>query len=240
MSSLSQVEMSSSARNRVPGGVLRHEHRGHDDKPYGARSAGGSGATPFTAHAGALLGLGERQVQRLCRVLREHGPSGLVSKKRGQPSNRRLSDALRQRAPALIRERFTDFGPTLAQEKLLELHYLRVSVETLRKWMIEDGLWVPRARRQPRPHQPHRRREGPGELVQIGGCEHAWFEERGSKCTLLVFADDATGRLMQLSFVESESTFSYFGATGAWSCPRQTGQEIRFVEGGETAAVTAS
>ena len=82
--------------------------------------------------------------------------------------------------------------------------------------MLEDGLWVPRAQRQPRPHQPRRRRECLGELVQIDGCEHAWLEDRGPTCTLLVFVDDATGRLMQLSFVESGSTFTYFGAMRAY------------------------
>ncbi|WP_407674601.1 ISNCY family transposase [Paraliomyxa miuraensis] len=166
--------------------------------------------------AATLLGLGERQVQRLCRTVRAHGAAGLVSKKRGRPSNRQCPQALRQRAVALVRERYADFGPTLAQEKLEELHELCVSVETLRKWMIQDELWVPRALRQRPPHQPRRRRECLGELVQIDGCEHAWFEDRGPICTLLVFVDDATSRLQELRFVESESTFSYFGATRAY------------------------
>ena len=78
--------------------------------------------------------------------------------------------------------------------------------------MVEDGLWVPRARREPRVQQPRRRRPCRGELIQIDGCEHAWFEERAAPCTLLVFVDDATSALMELLFCESESAFSYFAA----------------------------
>jgi hypothetical protein len=78
--------------------------------------------------------------------------------------------------------------------------------------MIEDGLWIPRARREPRIQQPRRRRPCRGELIQIDGCDHEGFEERAARCTLLVFVDDATGSLMELLFCESESAFSYFAA----------------------------
>jgi hypothetical protein len=88
----------------------------------------------------------------------------------------------------------------------------RVSKETLRQWMTEDGLWVPHARRRDRVHQPRRRRACLGELVQIDGCDHEWFEDRGQRCTLLVFVDDATSSLMQLLFCDAESTFNYFEA----------------------------
>jgi hypothetical protein len=98
-------------------------------------------------------------------------------------------------------------------EKLVERHGLRVGVETLRQWMMADGLWIDRRHRLPSPHQPRRRRECLGELVQIDGSEHAWFEDRGETCTLLAFVDDATSRLMQLRFVASESAFDYFRAT---------------------------
>ncbi len=82
--------------------------------------------------------------------------------------------------------------------------------------MIEAGLWLDRKQRLKRVHQPRHRRECAGELVQIDGCEHWWFEDRGPQCTLLVFIDDATSRLMHLQFVESESTFAYFHATRAY------------------------
>ena len=91
-----------------------------------------------------------------------------------------------------------------------------MSRETLRGWMIADGLWQDRRHRLPAPHQPRRRRDCLGELVQIDGSEHAWFEDRGPPCTLLAFVDDATSRLMQLRFVASESAFDYFRSTRAY------------------------
>ena len=118
---------------------------------------------------------------------------------------------------ALVQESYVDFGPTLAAEKLSEEHGLKVSRETLRKWMAEDGLWLSRKQRRTF-HQPRLRRECLGELVQIDGSDHGWFEDRAPPCTLLVFADDATSRLMHLEFVTSESTFSYFGALEAYLC----------------------
>ena len=168
------------------------------------------------ATAAQLLGLERRQVFRLLKVYRTEGAAGLISKRRGRPSNRRQPSELRATALAIIRERYWDFGPTLAAEKLSELHGIALGRETLRQWMIADGLWVDRKQRLKRVHQPRSRRECVGELVQIDGCEHWWFEDRGPQCTLLVFVDDATGRLMHLQFVESESTFSYFHATRAY------------------------
>jgi transposase len=162
--------------------------------------------------AARMLGLTSRQVRRLRRAYERDGPSGLASKRRGRPSNRRLPAALRQEALATVHSRYEGFGPTLAHEKLTELHDLGLSVETLRHWMTEDGLWVPRARREPRIQQPRRRRPCRGELIQVDGCDHEWFEERAARCTLLVFVDDATGALMELLFCESESAFSYFTA----------------------------
>jgi transposase len=162
--------------------------------------------------AARMLGLTSRQVRRLRRVYERDGARALASKHRGRPSNRRLSAELRREALATVRSQYEGFGPTLAHEKLTELHGLQLSVETLRHWMIEDGLWIPRARREPRIQQPRRRRPCRGELIQVDGCDHEWFEERAARCTLLVFVDDATGALMELLFCESESAFSYFAA----------------------------
>ena len=166
--------------------------------------------------AAEQLGLGLRQVERLCRALREQGAAGLVSRKRGRASNRRRSAAVREQAVDLVRARYADFGPTLACEKLRELHGADVSLETLRQWMIAAGVWIPRAQRARLPHQPRHRRSCLGELIQIDGCDHAWFEERGPRCTLLVYVDDATSRLMELRFVASESAFDYFASTRAY------------------------
>jgi transposase len=163
--------------------------------------------------AAAVLGLSERQVRRLYRAFRRDGAQALASRRRGRPSNRRLAPATRDQALTLVRERYVDFGPTFAHQKLTEEHGCVFSVETLRGWLTAAGLWVPRAQRARRSQPPRPRRACLGELVQIDGSEHAWFEERGPVCTLLVYVDDATSRLMELCFAAVESTFDYFRAT---------------------------
>ena len=94
------------------------------------------------AHAARLIGVGERQVFRLLKAYRTGGAEGLVSRRRGRPGNRRHPDAVREAALAAIRERYPDFGPTLATEKLAEVHGLRLGRETVRRWMAAAGLWV--------------------------------------------------------------------------------------------------
>ena len=165
------------------------------------------------ADACALIGLGRRQVFRLLRGVKQNGAASLPSRHRGKPSNRRLPAEVRTLALSLVRDRYPDFGPTMAAEKLAMQHGCSISRETLRGWMIADGLWIDRRHRLPSPHQPRRRRDCLGELVQIDGSEHAWFETRGEMCTLLAFVDDATSQLMALRFVASESAFDYFRAT---------------------------
>ncbi len=161
--------------------------------------------------AAHVLALSERQVRRLLERMRTEGAASVRHKAIGRPSNNRISDGIRDYAVTLVRERYADFGPTLAAEKLAERDGLRVSRETVRRWMVDAGLWLSRQQRR-RFHQPRSRRQAYGELVQIDGSEHRWFEDRGPTCSLLVFVDDATGRLMQLRFVRSESAFTYFEA----------------------------
>jgi transposase len=161
--------------------------------------------------AANVLGLSRRQVHRLLKRFGTDGPAAIRHQARGRASNNQINPTVREAALALVRERYADFGPTLASEKLAELHGLTVSRETLRKWMQNAGLWLSRKQRRTF-HQPRLRRECLGELIQIDGSDHRWFEERGPACTLLVFIDDATSTLMHLEFVSSESTFSYFGA----------------------------
>ena len=163
--------------------------------------------------AATLLGLSERQVRRLYRAFTGAGAAGLASRRRGRASNRRLATTTQDQAVAWIRERYADFGPTFAHQKLTEEHALTCSVETLRGWMIAAGIWVPRTQRTRRSYPPRPRRACLGELVQLDGSDHAWFEDRGPRCTLLVYVDDATSRLMELCFAEVESTFDYFRAT---------------------------
>ena len=162
--------------------------------------------------AAETLGVSLRQLQRLYRAYKADGPAGLVSKKRGRASNRKLPPEARVAAMELVVSRYADFGPTLAHEKLVELHSVAISVETLRQWMIADGLWTPNRQRNARVQQPRARRACLGELVQIDGCDHEWFEQRAERCVLLVFIDDATGRLMELLFCRSESTYAYFAS----------------------------
>jgi hypothetical protein len=163
--------------------------------------------------AAERLGLTVRQVHRLLRRYLEDGPSGLASRKCDKPSNHQLDADKAQRALAVIRDRYPDFGPTLACEKLREVHGLVLAKETVRQLMMEAGLWIPRKLRSPTIYQPRNRRHCVGELIQIDGSDHAWFEDRAPACTLLVYIDDATSRLMHLHFTYSESTFSYFEAT---------------------------
>ena len=165
--------------------------------------------------AAERMGVTRRQASRLLKAFRADGVAGLVSKRRGRPSNRRHLEAFRSTVMTLVAEHYADFGPTLAAEKLLERHGIAVGKETLRGWMVADGLWQTRTERRKRVQQPRPRRERFGELVQIDGSQHWWFEDRGPKCTLIVFIDDATGRLLHLRFCPSESTFDYLQAATA-------------------------
>jgi transposase len=163
--------------------------------------------------AAQLLGMSIRQVKRLWRAYQEKGPPGLISVRRGKPSNNRLEAGLVQEVLDLIKARYADFGPTLAHEKLTEVHKLQISRESVRRIMIAEQIWKPKRAKQPAVHQMRERRACFGELVQIDGSEHAWFEGRGPRCTLLVFIDDATGQLMELWFVLQETFFGYCEAT---------------------------
>src|ERR1700686_2573111 len=146
---------------------------------------GGQSGRLRVSNSCGLIGLQRRQVFRLLRGLKQDGVTSLISKRRGKPSNHRLPAEGCTLALSIVRERYCDFGPSLAAEKLAEHHGCSVSRETLRGWMIADGLWQDRRHRLPWPHQPRRRRDCLGELVQIDGSEHAWFEDRGPPCTLL-------------------------------------------------------
>jgi hypothetical protein len=175
-----------------------------------------------TKSAAGVLGMSMRQTQRLLSRYRDGGGGALIHRSRGRPAVNRLGAGVQEYVLGLVRQNFRDFGPTLAAEALLERHGVEISRETLRKWMVGDGLWLSRKQRRSF-HQPRLRRESYGELVQIDGSDHRWFEDRGEPCTLLVFIDDATSKLMQLRFVPSESTSSYFdclrGYLDGHGCP---------------------
>jgi hypothetical protein len=163
--------------------------------------------------ASRMLGISIRQIKRLFRAYKAYGPSGLVSRRRGKPSNNRLAPKAVQKAIDLICEHYRDFGPTLAHEKLTEKHDLRLSRESVRGIMIAEGWWKPKRAKKPPVHPMRERRACFGELVQIDGSDHDWFEGRGPRCTLLVYIDDATGQLGELWFVPEETFFGYCEAS---------------------------
>lgn len=165
------------------------------------------------ATAAQLLDVTTRQVRALRARFDRFGPAGLASQKRGKRSNRAYPEMFRRDVIDIVKANYPDFGPTFAAEKLLKDHGLRISSYALRTWMIAEGIWADRKARRKPVYQPRYRRDCFGELVQIDGSLHWWFEDRGPQCTLLVFIDDATSKLLQLRFVESESAFSYFVAT---------------------------
>jgi len=142
--------------------------------------------------AAKILELSFRQIQRLVQRVKVEGDKGVVHKSRGRASNRRLADRVKERVIKVYRKRYKGFGPTLASEKLLERHGLQVSDETLRKWLLESGDWK-KVRRKGVHRQWRERKEHLGEMVQMDGSHHDWFEGRGSACVLMGYIDDATG-----------------------------------------------
>jgi hypothetical protein len=144
--------------------------------------------------AGALLGLTVRQVRRLLRRVEQEGDQGLVHRGRGKPSNRRIAKKRKAKALKLYEQRYGDFGPTLAAEKLAERHRLAISAETLRGWLREHG--IEHFTRRKRPHRVWRARKAHrGELVQLDGSHHDWLEGRGPRCVLMAYIDDASSRV---------------------------------------------
>src|SRR6266542_4457112 len=175
---------------------------------------------------GTILHLSMRQIKRLLKAYRKRGAAGLVSKHRGRKGNNRLAEDVKKRALNLLKSKYQGFGPTLAHEKLVEKEKLKLSDESVRQLMIAEGLWKPRKVKKGVTHQLRERRACFGELIQIDGSPHDWFEGRAEACVLLVFIDDATGKLVQLRFVASESFFSY--AQAAEDYFRRCGKPVAF------------
>ena len=159
--------------------------------------------------ASELLGVSTLQVKRLVKAYRQQGPASVGSKKRGRPSNRRHADPLREQVFALEAERYHGFGPTLLAEYLAREYAIHLSVETLRQWLIQAGRWKAKSKRGS-VHRPRDRRPRFGELVQIDGSPHDWFEGRAPRCTMIVFIDDATSRTVDVRLVPAETTLAYF------------------------------
>ena len=161
------------------------------------------------ASAAQRLKISTRQVKRLKQRYLEAGVKGLVSRKRGVRSNRSTPAAVMTQAMELVGAHYADFGPTLASEKLRERHGLALSVETVRKAMMAAGYWRARRGQEMRSHPLRERRARRGELIQVDGSPHDWFEGRSPVCCLLVFIDDATSRVMAAGFVPVERDTLY-------------------------------
>jgi hypothetical protein len=157
------------------------------------------------AEGARVLGLSVRQFRRLERRYERHGDAGLVHALRGRVSNRRIGPEVRAAALEAVQAHYADFGPTLAAEYLAEREGIVVSRETLRQWMILEGLW--KGSRPQRPHRRHRpRRPCRGELVQMDTSLHDWFEGRGREPVVLItMVEDATGQVFE-RFFDTDST----------------------------------
>ena len=176
-------------------------------------------------HAAHQLGLSTRQIRRLCRRARQDGKKGLIHGLRGKPSNHHLPIATLARAVRLVKKHYPDFGPTFAQEKLLEINQVTLSVSALRNALIADGHW--------KTHKQHsfyrawrERRPCVGELVQLDGSDHDWFEGRGPKCVLLPYVDDATSRVLYGQFIPVEDTLNLMAAS--WIYLETQGRPLAF------------
>lgn len=164
--------------------------------------------------AAALLELSYRQIKRIWKRYGRDGDSGLAHRGRGRRSNRSKDGALRQAVLARYRQRYADFGPTLASEYLL-CDNLAVDHETLRRWLLAEGLWQKRRKRQ-RHRQWRERRSHHGALVQMDGSHHDWFEGRRGGAVLMVMIDDATNRTYA-RFYESEDTRAAMDCFGRYA-----------------------
>jgi transposase len=160
--------------------------------------------------AAKVLSISDRQVRNIFKRYKELGDQGVISKKIGRASNNHLSEDLKRQALKIIVATYSDFGPTLAQEKLKENHGITISVESVRQLMITRNLWIPKGAPDPVVHRLRPRRPFFGELMQADGSKHRWFEDRGPECTLLVLIDDATSSTARLLFVPTETLEGYF------------------------------
>lgn len=182
------------------------------------------------AEAARLLGLSVRQVRRLQRRLESEGDGAVVHRLRGRPSNRRLEEAVKAQVLRIYREQYTGFGPTLAAEKLAQTHGLAVAKETLRQWLLAEGLWS-RQRRRDRHRSRRQRRSCFGEMVQADASDHDWLEGRGPRLALVGMIDDATSRVVA-RFHVAETTEAYMDVLRRWV--KQHGRPVSWYTDGHS------
>jgi len=152
-----------------------------------------------------------RQVRRVKKRVIKEGAKGAIHRSRGKPGNRKLDDNFVKQAMSVVKEKYSDFKPTFATEKLLENHDIRINKETMRQLMIKEGLWKPKLRKQPRNRHVWRERKANyGEMQQFDGSYHYWLEDRGEELCLLLSVDDATGKITHAKFDKNEGTVAVF------------------------------
>jgi hypothetical protein len=155
--------------------------------------------------AAEILELSHRQIRRLVKRVRQESDRGIIHRSRGKQSHRAIPEAIKQRVFALCRGKYAGFNPTLASEKLFERDEIAVSRETLRQWFIAERIAYDK--RKARPHRRWRQRKAHcGEMIQMDGSHHDWFEGRAPECVLMGYIDDATNRVYA-RFYEYEGTF---------------------------------
>ena len=159
-----------------------------------------------------LMGLKSvRQVRRIRKRVVEKGIEGVAHKSRGRPSNRKFTDDFKNKVMTIVKEKYGDFKPTFAAEKLLENHGLKINEETMRQLMTAEGLWKPKPRKQPKNrHEWRPRKDNYGEMQQFDGSYHRWFEDRGEEACLLLSVDDATGEITHAKLDKNESVIAVF------------------------------
>jgi transposase InsO family protein len=175
--------------------------------------------------AAKILNLTTRQIRRKLKYYCLYGEISLINKSRGKPSNRQFSEELWMEITTLLKDKYADFGPTLAAEKLQQNHNLVINKESLRQRMIFEGLWKPKQRKV-NVHLMRERKDCFGELIQLDGSDHAWFEDRAPKCCLIAFIDDATSRIVHLEFTTGETTENLMKTT--WTYLKKHGKPASF------------
>ena len=155
------------------------------------------------------LNLSLRQTLRIWGSFKKDGPKGLISKRKGHCAPNKISNKIREKMTQNLHYKYSDFGPTLAAEKLAENENIHISRESLRQIMIAEGIWMPKKKKINKIYQRRNRRSNFGELIQIDGSYEYWFEDRAEKCCLLVFIDDATSKIVEMRFCKHETTQDY-------------------------------
>ncbi len=167
--------------------------------------------------AAKQLGLSMRHVKRVKAAIRRNGIATVIHGLKGKSGNHHISETIKENSLTLIKEKYPDFKPTFATEKLAENHLIHISHETLRLWMIKEGLWKPRKQKQARYFSWRPRKEYFGELQQFDGSYHYWFEDRYKDASgdlievcLLAAIDDATGNITRAAFAQHEGVIPVF------------------------------